>query len=169
MAHTTDRPIPVAHLQLVRDEAELRDSVRRQTRAIPKTRAPRDRYAKNLRRDLLAPSKSRRGLFRQLVALAQDAYSRGAPETDVEDLGETYVAMVRRWYRQRRGAKLPTLAEAHHAEEAAQGPREAAETHLAYERSPSAARQFLHAAAVHRAADRELCEVAHSIAVGDPT
>jgi len=167
VAHTTDRPVPVAHLQLVRDEAELREAVRRQTRALPKRCASRDRYAANLRRDLFAPSKARRGMFRQLVALAQDAFARGAPEADVEEFGEDYLAMIRRWYRTRRGERLPTLAEAHHAEELAQGARESAETHMAYERTPSAAREFLSAASRHSAADRELRQVAHAIATGD--
>ena len=167
MQHTTDRPVPVAHLQLVREEAELRESVRRQTRGIPKCSASHDAYVTNLRRDLFAPSKARRGPFRQLVALAQDAFSRGAPEADIEEFGDTYLAMVRRWYRSCGQRKLPTLADAHHAEELAQGAREAAETHLAHERTPSAARAFLTSAAVHSSADRTLRMVAHAIATGD--
>lgn len=102
-------------------------------------------------------------------ALVIDAVDRGSPLEECEEVLQLLLADVRAAYAAKHGAQREmTLAEAHQAEEVAEGEKEAAETAYAYAKTPANATRLLIAVARHRRADEvyEAIVRAQSLALG---
>lgn len=125
-----------------------------------RTTVPQSSVIENLSRDFIS-NKKYKGV-RHLVRLTHDAFNRNAPIEDEKAFSREYDAMVDSFYSERCGMRIPSLAEAHCAEERAEAQKEQAETEFSYDRSPRHAARLLSAIEAHRAADEMLARVARA-------
>lgn len=155
---------PCAPMGLRNQERVLRDALRRSRRH---TTAPeRNPRVKQKALDLFSRGdEARSRTIDTIIAIAYDAFQRGAPAADVKEFGVVFCAIVDSWYKGD-GEEVCTLAELHAAEEAAQGDKERAEIALAHDRSPANIAWFLDAAAVYDEANTRLVQHVRRLSVG---
>lgn len=142
---------------LASQEAALREALHAARR---RTTAPeRSNYIRNLSLDLFSRGADARArAFSMVLAIAHDAFRRGAPQADVREFGVVFLAIIDSWYTRDRRT-LHTLAELHAEEERTEGEKESAEIFLAHNpTSPAAQRVFLEKSAAYEIANARLVD-----------
>ena len=153
-----------ATMGLASQEVALREALQVSRR---RTTAPeRSNYVRNLTLDLFSRGKaSRAKAIEMVLAVAYDAFKRGAPQADVREFGLVFLAIVDSWYA-RDHRTITTIAELHADEERAEGEKESAEVFLAHNPGSSSARRvFLEKSAAYDVANQRLVDYVRQLCV----